>query len=375
MKVGRKLFSLALSLVLAAAPLFALGSSIAKPKGFDGKVYDGALALYASSESLNVKDRFICSAQVIAKVKGGYELLSAGHCTPANTDELPSDMTFSVATDLGATLMPVKLVASKMEEPLDYAIYYLPTKMNLPVIPLGDEHEMRIGDKTVDVNFSLALAKEVSLGVVSSQVQSGGEADGFFEVTQFDSHGASGSSVVSERTKKVIGIVIAGIDGATVPSFIEPISTIEKEIAGVDVVTAPAKVFPKSASQDSQEDLGIDLWMQHGHQGSHQGGRGSQHPADNPSRPGRGNGNVEHREPPARAHQGSREHHRLVREHDVRVIGGRSCFGWYGSWFYADVFPEWFWTDDIYMVEGPGGVWFVYDYGYPQRFVQVVVVE
>jgi hypothetical protein len=57
------------------------------------------------------------------------------------------------------------------------------------------------------------------------------------------------------------------------------------------------------------------------------------------------------------------------------VIEGRSCFGWYGSWFYADVFPEWFWTDDIYMVEGPGGVWFVYDYGYPNRFVQVVVVE
>src|SRR5208282_2957717 len=269
----RKIFSLALSLVLAAAPLFALGSGIAKPKGFDGKVYDGALALYASSASLGIQERFICTVQVIDKVKGGYELLGAGHCTPANTDELPSDMTFSVATDLGGTLMPVKLVASKMEEPLDYAIYYLPTKMNLPVIPLGDEHEMRIGDKTVDVNFSLALAKEVSLGVVSSQVQSGGEADGFFEVTQFDSHGASGSSIVSEKTHKVIGIVIAGVDGTTTPTWVEPASTISKQIAGIDVArNVPYIPAPKTMFDFGSPDLPANVW-QHNHTGHGSAGR------------------------------------------------------------------------------------------------------
>jgi len=210
------------------------GKGIGEPKGFDGKVYNGALALYASSEQIGAKDKFLCSAQVIAKVDGGYELLSAGHCTPADPD-MPADMTFSVATDLGKTLFPVKLIAAKEEGPVDWAVYYFPTDQKFSVIPLGDESDVRINDKTVDVNFSLALAKEVSLGVVSSTVQTQGPMSGFFEVTQFDSHGASGSSVVSEKTQSVIGIVIAGIDGTTTPTWVEPISVIKSQIAGLDI--------------------------------------------------------------------------------------------------------------------------------------------
>ena len=362
----KKFLVAVLAFVLSTAPVFATGSSIALPKGFHGKVYNGALALYASSQEADVQDRFICTVQVIAKVKGGYELLGAGHCTPANTEDLPSDMTFSVATDLNGALMPVKLVKAKMEEPVDYAIYYLPTNKKLPVIPLGDEHQMKIDDKTIDVNYSLALAKEVSLGVVSRQVQTDGPMEGFFEVTEFDSHGASGSSVVSQRTKSVIGIVIAGVDGTTTPTWVEPISVIEKEIAGVDVVNAPAMVVPKESDVDGRD---VPIW-QRGHGSSH-----PNHPSDNhPSRPTHTN-HPEHSNPPARNHQGSREHHRINRNHDVRVIDGHHCFGWYGSWFYVAVYPDWFWTEDVYLVEGPDGVWFVYDYANPTLFVQVTIVE
>ena len=255
-KVAKAVYSFILAVSLSLVPL-SQARQIRPPKGFDGKVYKGSLALYASSEQIGVTDKFICSAQVIAKVQGGYELLSAGHCTPANTQELPSDMTFKVATDLGESLMPVTLVAAKMEEPVDWAVYYFPTNKDFPVIPLGDEGDIRINDKTVDVNYSLALAKEVSLGVVSSTVQAQGDMKGFFEVTQFDSHGASGSSVISERTKKVIGIVIAGVDGTTTPTWVEPASVISKEIEKVNV----ASNIPFSPKPSGKENLeSIPVW-------------------------------------------------------------------------------------------------------------------
>ena len=224
----KKILSLALAVAMLLAPLCTL-AEIKGLTGFDKKVYDGAMALYASSESYRIKDRFICSAQVVEKIEGGYKLLSAGHCTPANAD-LPSDMTFSVASDLGKPLTPVKLMAAKLNDSEDWSVFYLATDKKLSVVSLGDENNAKINDKTIDVNFSLSLAKEVSMGLVSSTVQNQGPMAGFFQVTQFDSHGASGSSVVDERTKKVIGIVIAGVDGTTTPTWIEPISVIEKAV-------------------------------------------------------------------------------------------------------------------------------------------------
>jgi hypothetical protein len=235
----KKMLSLVLALAMMLAPC--VSAEIKGLRGFDKKVYDGSMALYASSSDLNIKDRFICSAQVVDKVNGGYELLSAGHCTPANAG-LPADMTFSIAPQIGGPLTPVKLIAATLNKDEDWSIFYLETTKNLPVVPLGDENDARLNDKTIDVNFSLGLTKEVSMGLVSSKVQTSGPMAGFFEVTQFDSHGASGSSVVDERTKKVIGIVIAGVDGAAVPTWIEPISVIKKAI---DKVALPNSVHEK----------------------------------------------------------------------------------------------------------------------------------
>lgn len=221
----KRILSVLLALVLSVAPAFA---NVKPLKGFDKKVYNGAFALYASSHELGIRDKFICSAQAFKKVGDGYLLLSAGHCTPANP-ELPSDMEFSVAEDLGGTLTPVALVQSQLDRDskVDFSEFYLRTNKKYSVIELGDESDARIGDETVDVNFSLALSKFVSKGRVSSEVQKDGEMKGRFGVDQFDSHGASGSSVVDKRTKKIIGIVVAGVDGATVATWVEPISVIK----------------------------------------------------------------------------------------------------------------------------------------------------
>lgn len=324
-------------------------------KGFDAKVYNGSLALYASSKSLDITDRFICSTQVIEKVDGGYELLSAGHCTPANSEELPGDMTFKVSEDLGQPLMPVTLIAAKMDEPVDWAIYYFPTKKKYSVTHLGDESDVRLNSKTIDVNFSLALAKEVSMGVVSSTVQTQGHAKGFFEVTQFDSHGASGSSVVSESTKKVIGIVIAGVDGTTTPTWVEPASVISKQIAGIDVTqNVPYIAAPKTMFDFSHPNLPADIW-QHGHNNHEQHNR----PEGNHSRDTRTlNRDTHHR------FDGRRDHN------------GRVEISFEGYWFGCGYsWPYWVFEGDIYFVEGPNGVFFVYNYANPALMVQVSLVE
>lgn len=223
----KRILSVLLAAILFAAPAFA---NVKDLKGFDKKVYDGALALYASSHDLGIRDRFICTVQVVGKADRGYYLLGAGHCTPANPD-LPKDMEFSVAEDINGSLTPVMLIQSEMNEPVDYAEYYLRTDKKYPVTALGDESDARIGDETINGNFSLALGKFASRGRVSSKVAESGDMKGFLGVDEFDSHGASGSSVVDERTKKIIGIVIAGVDGATVSTWVEPISVIKKALS------------------------------------------------------------------------------------------------------------------------------------------------
>lgn len=248
----KRALSALLAAVLAVAPVFA---NVKDLKGFDKKVYDGAFALYASSHSLGIRDRFICTAQAVkADGHGGYILLSAGHCTTANP-EMPRDLEFSVAEDLGGSLMPVVLLQSAFEDydktktRLDFAEFYLRTDKKYPVTQLGDENDARLEDPTVNVNFSLELNKFVSLGHVSGKVEANGDMVNEIAVDQFSSHGASGSSVVDKRTKKVIGILVAGVDGTTTAAWVEPISRIKKFL---NRATLPRDTKPYVAPQHEQ---------------------------------------------------------------------------------------------------------------------------
>lgn len=215
-------------------------SQISAPKGFDRKVYNASFALYASSQEAGVElPRFICTVTAYQKFQNGYLFLGAGHCTSAGGD-LPTDMKFYVSPTIDGPLYSVQLLAANVNESLDYAVYYMSPKISesigskIETLNLGDEGSLKIGDKVVDTNFSLGLAKEVSHGVVSTEIVKSGEMQGFYGVDMFDSHGASGSSVVDEHSKKVVGLVIAGVDGATLPTWVEPISTVKSELGKLD---------------------------------------------------------------------------------------------------------------------------------------------
>ena len=363
------------------------------PKGFDKKVYDSAFALYASSAMAGVQDRFLCTVTAYQKVQGGYLLIGAGHCTGAN-DRLPPDLTFKVSSDIKATasdLQPVVLLKSEMNEPLDYAVYFLPTEKKYPTISLGNESAARIGDATVDVNFSLGVAKIMSPGVISSVTvahSSGGENDitGFFLVNEFDSHGASGSSVVSEKTHKVIGLVIAGWDGETMPSAIEPISTAEKQMGDISARLAKARklpipvtvvtVNPATPDDDEDDDDGnFPVSWANGHQTGHgNGSRGSGSHAGGVDR-GRANGH-EGGHSDGRG-LGAKDHRHIDSRHDVRERGGYQDIHFGGFWFTCGPYewPVWIFTDEVYFEMIGPDIWIAYDYDNPTVEVAVYVVE
>src|SRR5208282_824174 len=348
MKFFNVLASFVLAFALAAAPVTI--PNIQDVRDFLISQAEAAtFALYASSASRGVSDKFICTATAIAQVQGGYELLSAGHCTQAS-DELPSDLTFSVAEQIGGKLMPVTLVKAVLgDEPLDFSIFYLPTSNQYPVEELGNQGDAHIGDPTINVNFSAGITKEYAPGIVASKivVSDDPKLNGLFEVQQFGTGGASGSSVIDAKTDKIIGIVVVVADGITMPMFAVPVTVIEDGIAGVKVPPAPGSVpdvkipvAKPSVDPDDQDGLGVPFSpdAQRGggrSSGNHNGGQRGGSDGNRGSDRNRGKRGSDH-SGSVRNHQGVQYHGRVDRR-GTRVIDGHECFGWYGSYFWAPV--------------------------------------
>lgn len=396
MKIGRILLGSVLAIAMALTPACAGNKNINTARGFNGKVYNSVFALYGSSVDSDIQNRFVCTVTAYQQISGGYLLIGAGHCTSANVESLPPDMTYGVSEELGGPIVPVALLKSVMDEPLDYAIYFMPTKQKYPVLGLGDETKDRIGDKTIDVNFSLAAAKMFSPGTIVSQViTTNTEAKGFFLIDQFDSHGASGSSVVSEKTHKIIGLVIAGWDGETMPSVVEPITSILPHIQDAQALAViaaskpiPVTVLPPMPPQDPND--GDDFYQRANggmHQGqNHSGSRGGEARGDRGNGEARGGDNRgDNRGDRDGQRDGRRdgrtysrnEHHRIDRDRDRRIVEGHEQIFFGGYWFscgYED-WPVWVWDGDVYVIEVAPDIYEMYSYDDPNLEIAIYVVE
>jgi Trypsin-like peptidase domain len=382
----KRFYALVLSLVLA---LGVLASPINPPKGFTKRVYDATYALYATSVDRQlIEPKFICTVTAVQKFREGYLLLGAGHCTQANP-ELPADMKFFIETDINRASQPMELLTAKMTEdfeaekdpvtaPLDYAVFYLKTRDKLTTVGLGDESSLKIGSPIINVNFSLGTAKYLSPGVVSSYEVISGMMKGFYGVQMFASHGASGSSVVDIKTKKIVGLVIAGEDGATVSNWIEPISHIEADLSGVNfdklIVTPLLPNVQRPDPTDYYNESGASLL--NGFHGSHSGsgGAGKSH--------GSGSGGS-HTERPHATEQPRHEGGRRIdhdtarqyfgREHgfrpEVYYNGGLYSFYYAGLWF--DYEYEWPYPAEDVFIDMDGDYYFMYSPAHPGVRVQV----
>lgn len=198
---------------------------------FERKLAAATFALYGESGNSR---RFFCTTTAFEKTKDGYNLLTAGHC--AVDEDFPADLKYYVSenvvdvtgTEIPAALLPVQLLKAWPEDKLgvDFAVFHLVSKNKYPIIRLGDESKVSVGDTIVDVNFSKGLAKQTSEGLISSAIMQTAGASarchvckGDFFVQIYAGPGSSGSAVVSKRTHRILGVLVGGFDdpiGATI---------------------------------------------------------------------------------------------------------------------------------------------------------------
>lgn len=65
------------------------------------------------------------------------------------------------------------------------------------------------------------------------------------------------------------------------------------------------------------------------------------------------------------------DHHSRFVESGGREYNGRREYSFGGYWFYAGVYPPWFYQQDVYFVMGPDGLWYAVAYGNPSLTFQV----
>ena len=228
----KKFLITALALILLSLPV-SISSNIGEPKGFLGTAFTNTVALYAT---VNNKDHFDCSAAIYEsvpnKLHNEYHVISAGHCV----QDIPV-ATFSIADNVGGKLTPVTLMKVRDDDTvgIDFAQFDLVTDKTYPVISLGDESTLRVGDSIINPNFAEGLGKQLSIGLVSSQslapttyCKEESCRDSFI-IQTFGAGGSSGSVVISKKTHKVVGVVTAEIaddDGQiiNIGMIVEPIS-------------------------------------------------------------------------------------------------------------------------------------------------------
>jgi hypothetical protein len=232
----KTLFTLILTLVFATT---ALAGPIKPPRGYDGQLYKGTFELYATLGQITHAD---CTATPFERIPGGYLLITAGHCVKL----APAGVMFSVAEDINGVLRPVTLLRAVYEGNIDFSEFEFKTDKKYPIVTLGDEYGSRVGDHVVNPNIAMALGKQISHGVISSeQLQRStpcpmGCFDNFL-VQMYDGRGASGSVVISEKTREVIGIVVYEF-GSPVGFSVEPISRFYRFLQTPVIAPVPMRI-------------------------------------------------------------------------------------------------------------------------------------
>lgn len=342
------------------------------------QAYNATGVLFAINPRTGNNTR-LCTVWNVAKIADGYEVATASHCATVDLQYPQGDLKFSVSYDdpqegvVPTDTVPARLIAfGDQVNGEDVSLFDVQTTEKRPVLKLGDSGKIKVGESIINASVPFeGIDKGIYKGTIAgnSVVNEDPEVNGVIHaVIQGAGPGSSGSAVLSEKQKAVVGVLVMGSLEQSVVLCV-PVNVLKNFISEHPEKTTPRIVpsdNPQAAQKsDQEEDLTPQLF-------SIQRNRGhSSSPRQDPSRE---NPRGEH-QPVARTHQGPREHRRIDSRRSVRVINGHRQICFSGSWFYVAVWPDWVFLDDVYVIEGPDGVWFFYDYAYPNRFVQVVVIE
>jgi hypothetical protein len=64
-------------------------------------------------------------------------------------------------------------------------------------------------------------------------------------------------------------------------------------------------------------------------------------------------------------------HHARFEANGGRFTNGRREYSYGGYWFYAGVYPPWFYQQDVYFIMGADGLWYAVSYSDPSLMFQV----
>lgn len=195
-----------MALVLAS-PSFLL-PSVTQPPNLHQQGYDATFALYAQKGD---KVHFLCTATAYEKRGDTYRLITAGHCFT----DLVDGITFSVAKQIGGTRMPVTVLKYTLKDDVDFGVIELKSTETYPLVELATKFNERIGSRVFVPHFTEGLYEQVSEGPIASTVMGGNIApedcshcNHIVMAHLFGGPGMSGAAVISERTHKIIGIVV-----------------------------------------------------------------------------------------------------------------------------------------------------------------------
>ena len=67
------------------------------------------------------------------------------------------------------------------------------------------------------------------------------------------------------------------------------------------------------------------------------------------------------------------DHHARFEQNGGRFYNGRREYSYGGYWFYAGVYPPWFYQQDVYFIMAADGLWYAVAYGDPSLTFQVYI--
>lgn len=229
-------------------------------------VYKAVTLLYIQDGSGGM--HMLCTATAYRKIDKGYRFASAAHCVSGETDDEQKEPHYFITSDAtGAkTFIPATLVrAGDRHVGDDFSIWSVTTDVAFSVIPLGDSNALKIGADEVNVASPLGLGKQLFIGHVSAIKLDRPQLDAgevqWRDVMLVDigsGPGSSGSAIVDEKQKAIIGFLVGGF-GAHIGSICVPVSKFADFEKRVDDGTYkktsdPKSIFHKLFGESLQDD-------------------------------------------------------------------------------------------------------------------------
>ena len=233
-------------------------------KQFVQHVYDSVALLYSQDGSGGMAMHCTATAYEQLADLSGYRFVTASHCVSGRSDKEQKAQKYYVTTDESDAktfLQAVLIEAGDKTVGDDFAIFEVKTKVMFAVTPLGDNNKLSLGDRVINVASPYGLGKQYFEGYISDlkvdrPPMDAGEVQwtDVMLVEIGSAPGSSGSSIISEDQKAIVGFLVGGTQ-STIGAIVVPVNKFKVFEAAVKAGTYHKT--KKSDENAAGEEVGI----------------------------------------------------------------------------------------------------------------------